>query len=789
MSPRDLVEVLRFRGARPERIANQSLAEWRQLITIADRAQLTFPLGDLYRELVPSQIREYIDGAAERNGERNRRFQAAYREIASRFEERGVEHAVLKGFSHCPMFCADSARRLQVDVDLWVPRESLQVAGEVAKSLGYEPLEGMESYPVDHLPTMLRRTGWQFRGDTYDPEIPPRLEIHFQLWDPSTERFEAEGLDAFWNRRVREKLDGFDYPALDPVDRVAYACLHVLRHILRGDVRPYHLYEIAWFLQRSAKDAYFWERWQQAHAASLIAKQAIVFGIVEHWFGCDFAPQASAAVTDLDPGIREWIRLHAFATILPPNKSELWLHLMLVTDFRDRTAILTRRLLPLKVPRPSVGTEVQPDQRSFALRLHMRWTQIARTVERAIHHTRAIPRTVIEGIGWWSRRQDLRQGLWQFLLAALLFEAGLFLFVLLYNLFLLSAGFDEKAIGFISSAMTAGSLAGILPAAFLLRRYSPSRVLPGCFLATAFVAAFRVSTTQQTLLAAAAFLAGAVLAVWAVSIPPTIAQLAGERGRPRAFSLFAGSGIALGVVAGPLGGNLPKLLASFGVAEPTRFALLLSCAFIALAAWPAAKLKLETAPRIDRTPAPNGFLAPFLVAVTAGSFATGLFNPFFNVYFAKYLHYSTETIGWVFSASQFVQVVAILASPALFRRMGLTRGIAATQALAAMALICLASGSAAVAIPAYAGYMMFQYMNEPGLFTLLTTRVPAEHHSGASARYFFFTHAANALAAAAGGAAFVRFGYPATLVVAGVGVLFGAILFWTLVANTRQMSS
>jgi len=786
---RALVDALKFRGAQPDAFINLTPQEWQRVVAMADRAQLTFPLGEIFGDILPDEVRSYIEVAALHNGERNRRFQAAYKEIAERLSASGIEHTVLKGFSHCPQFCPDVARRLQVDIDLWVPRRDIQRAGEIAKSLGYQPLEGMENYPVDHLPTMLRHTGWQFRGDTYDPDIPPRLEIHFQLWDPTTERFEPDRLDAFWDRRVTESVDGLAYPSLAPQDRLAYACLHLLRHLLRGKVRPYHAYEIAWFLHQSADDSGFWELWESLHATTLKTPQAIVFAIVREWFACDLAPQAQQAVEQLNPGVRDWIKAHAFAPILPAHKSELWLHVMLVAGFRNRASIFLRRMLPMKVPRPTVGIETPPAQRSAKMRLHMRWTQVRSTIARAWHHARAFPPTLMEGIGWWSRSQEITNEFWQFLLAACLFEAGLFVFVLLYNLFLLGAGFGERSIGLFASAMTTGTLAGLLPAGMLLRRVSPNRVLAGCFLTISLVSAIRVSTTQEVVLTAAAFFAGAVLSVWAVSIPPTVAQLAGPRGRPRAFSLFAGSGIALGVIAGPLGGSLPKWLTPLGAAQPIRTALFIACGFIALAAWPASRLRLQRAPVTKAAHAGNPFLVRFLIAVTLGSLATGLFNPFFNVYFAKYLNFTPERIGWVFSASQFLQVLAILLSPLLFRKVGMTAGIALTQALAGTGLFFLAAGSASIAVPAYAAYMMFQYMNEPGLFTMLTDRVAPQNLSGASARYFFFTHAANALAAAAGGEAYARFGYPATLVVVGLGVLAGAALFWTLLANTRQMSS
>ena len=46
----------------------------------------------------------------------------------------------------------------------------------------------------------------------FDPEIPPSVDLHFQLWDASTERLGAPGVEQFWSRRIREER----LPVLDP---------------------------------------------------------------------------------------------------------------------------------------------------------------------------------------------------------------------------------------------------------------------------------------------------------------------------------------------------------------------------------------------------------------------------------------------------------------------------------------------------------------------------------------------------------------------------------------------
>ena len=41
----------------------------------------------------------------------------------------------------------------------------------------------MEDFPTDHLPALIRKTGWEWRGDFFDPEIPTAIELHHRFWN------------------------------------------------------------------------------------------------------------------------------------------------------------------------------------------------------------------------------------------------------------------------------------------------------------------------------------------------------------------------------------------------------------------------------------------------------------------------------------------------------------------------------------------------------------------------------------------------------------------------------
>ena len=67
------------------------------------------------------------------------------------------------------------------------------------------------------------------------------------------------------------------------------------------------------------------------------------------------------------------------------------------------------------------------------------------------------------------------------------------------------------------------------------------------------------------------------------------------------------------------------------------------------------------------------------------------------------------------------------------------------------------------AAAAYTGYMAFQYMSEPGMFTLLMDSVTVGERNGASALNFLVSFGGQAIAASVAGWMLVRFGYPPIL--------------------------
>jgi MFS family permease len=466
-----------------------------------------------------------------------------------------------------------------------------------------------------------------------------------------------------------------------------------------------------------------------------------------------------------------------------PNKEELWLHVCLLSGFQHHRKVLGRRLFPTRMPSAAEPGGLPEEQITPRLRWATRLKYCGHVTSRAAYHARVLLPTLWQGIRWWAQTRGPGGVFWRFLFTASLYNFGVFIFVLLYNLYLLDAGFQEDFLGLITSAATLGSLAGALPAAWLMRRLGLQRTMLLCFAGTGVVSSVRSVVSGEGLLVSTAFLGGILLSLWFVLVAPTVSSLTTEQKRPLGFSLFFSAGIGMGILGGLVGGRLPGWLGHqiglSGAAQAKQAALLIGCAITTLACWPAARLHFAPSPRRPVNVYPqSAFVRRFLLAISVWALAIGAFNPFFNAYFARHLDASAARIGDVFSGSQLAQMVAVLLAPAVLRKLGLIGGIVGMQLATALALACLATGPPVLAAGAlYAGYMSFQSMCEPGTYSLLMNQVAPAERSGASALNFLVIFASQAMAAAVAGAVVTRFGYPAMLTAAAAVAVIGATLF------------
>src|ERR1700728_3908271 len=109
-----------------------------------------------------------------------------------------------------------------------------------------------------------------------------------------------------------------------------------------------------------------------------------------------------------------------------------------------------------------------------------------------------------------SRFAGFTKDYWTFLFAENLYDIGLYIFVLLYNLYLLDLGYHEDFLGWVTSAMSAGSIAGSLPAAGIVRKLGLTRTVIWGSAGVAVLCVFRTAALGGPWLIGTAFVAGAI---------------------------------------------------------------------------------------------------------------------------------------------------------------------------------------------------------------------------------------------------------------------------------------
>jgi len=379
--------------------------EWREALEFSDRSQLTLALRRAARQAMPDWVRERVDRNFADNAERLETLLGLYRDLTTRFEDDGIEYAALKGLTHCRDFGSVPENRTQYDIDLFIPPGQMDGARDQVCRLGFESIESMESSPTDHIPALIRKTGWEWRGNFFDPEMPLAVELHFRFWNGEMERLPAPGTEAFWERRVVRDVAGLRLTTLCLADALGFASLHVLKHILHGSGRPFHLYELACFLDSHAGDESFWRSWSGLHSPELRRLEAVVFRMATEWFGCRNSATAEAEMDALPAGTKAWFEEFATAPAgraYRPRKDELWLHLSLVSSRRDAWSVARRRLFPGRLPGQVDG--IYLPELGFWRRVLKQLRYVSYLATRLRLHVWALGPTLWSGVRWWRKR-------------------------------------------------------------------------------------------------------------------------------------------------------------------------------------------------------------------------------------------------------------------------------------------------------------------------------------------------------------------------------------------------
>ncbi len=385
----DAVRALHLRDPWVTRTANPEA-----VLHFADRAGLSL--------FLPPEMfadREVLVQRLARNRQRLAQIRQLYTEVSACLRKHEIAYVFLKGLNQCELSGHDPERRVQYDIDLLTTQDQSYGAAAALAGLGFEPFHAMEGVAMNHLPPLIRRTGWEFRGDYFDPEIPTSLEVHFRLWNRGPMRLDAPGLNDFFARRHGDRLAA--------ADALGFSALHLLKHLLLGSVRAFHVYELACILEKQQTNSALWNQWRDTHDPALRRLECVAFQLAREWFGCPMPEAAQADWLALPPSTRAWFERFASSPLQPANKDELWLHCSLINGLRDRAAVVRRRMVPMIVPRPVRGVHLTPAQRTLGARLLAAAAQAKFMAARLAHHATAAVRLAGSGARWWRHLRTL----------------------------------------------------------------------------------------------------------------------------------------------------------------------------------------------------------------------------------------------------------------------------------------------------------------------------------------------------------------------------------------------
>jgi MFS family permease len=374
-------------------------------------------------------------------------------------------------------------------------------------------------------------------------------------------------------------------------------------------------------------------------------------------------------------------------------------------------------------------------------------------------------------------------------------------FALLYNLYLLSLGFQADFIGLVASVTTL-STASAGPLAYVLSRRIPfGRILAFGFLLQV------IGCTGQALSGAAVgiLIFSAVYGMsqgfyWA-PLPPFLAENSSPEARNHLFSMNIAVQLLSGILGYLAAGQAPDLLA--GVLRLEGIRALQATLLIAAAAAGFALVPMLTLRRVVRAPdqpktvtvVPEGeragqrhVVALGLSALTMGV-ATGLSFPFFNVYFVTHQGASAEVVGRIFALSCLPSIAAALMAPSLAARFGYVRSIAVSRLAAGLAMAAMATSSTlGVAVVTFWFRNFALQIMAPLIDAFGMAAVPPGRRAVQASVTSTLWHAGYGLTSILAGLVIVGFGFAPPFIAAAVVVIGNAIVFWLYYRHWRQSS-
>ncbi|MGB3101633.1 MAG: MFS transporter [Psychrobacillus psychrotolerans] len=285
-----------------------------------------------------------------------------------------------------------------------------------------------------------------------------------------------------------------------------------------------------------------------------------------------------------------------------------------------------------------------------------------------------------------------------FMLANVLIQVGMGVFLVMYNLYIKELGFPETLNGKIISMTSLASAIMLIPAGYLSDRLGRKGIIITGAIFAAGTLFYRSLVTGEQSLVYAAFFTGLFMALVQVSGVPFLAENSTAGERMHLFSIHF-SLMTIASVIGSLGGGVLAdalhLVANISTVDSIMYVLIIGAIIFTMGIVPLFQLKptqkiegqTEASTEESEGNAPTGFRKNMKVIVLFGvanlliGTGSGLVIPYLNLYFANRFDASNTYIGIILSLGSAMAAVAMLLGPALVKKVGKVKALVIFQLL------------------------------------------------------------------------------------------------------------
>ncbi|TXK84145.1 MFS transporter [Paenibacillus sp. N3.4] len=295
---------------------------------------------------------------------------------------------------------------------------------------------------------------------------------------------------------------------------------------------------------------------------------------------------------------------------------------------------------------------------------------------------------------WKSQFNGYSRNIMLFFWFNFVWNLGLGMFGLVYNLYVRSLGYDQTTVGSMVGISSLAAAIILIPAGLMNDRFGPKRVISFGLICVLVALTARSLIDVKEGMLVASFLSGMSLAVVSATILPFMANNSSPQQRVHLFSFNMALVMIANVVGIALGGVLCdffQFIIGLDEIRSLRFTLLVGVVFASLGVIPIALFEkgkdVQQTQRqafhwkdMWRQHKPSlQVIAIFCFLGLLSSTAGGMIVPYLNVYFEDRFEASKSAIGIVVSLGQGATAVAFLIGPMIAKRFGEVKSVVYLQ--------------------------------------------------------------------------------------------------------------